>query len=112
MDIQVTARHFHVHDSIRSHAISSVESLAKYYDGIVNAEVILSFDPPHTHTKIAEITVSVWGQTLVAKEGAVEFPIAIDAAVEKIERQLKKYKEKLHDHHEEHKLKDITPTAV
>jgi putative sigma-54 modulation protein len=97
MNVKFTARHFKAHDTLKDHAQSSIEGLTKYYDGILNAEVTLSFEKVANSVKIAEISLGVNGKTLEATGKSEEFEKSIDLAVEKIEAQLKKYKDKIRD---------------
>jgi putative sigma-54 modulation protein len=94
MNIKFTARHFKAHDSLKDHATTHIENLTKFYDGILSAEVILSFEKVRDSIKIAEITMSVNGKVLKSVGKSEEFLKSIDIAVDKIEIQLKKYKEK------------------
>lgn len=98
MNVQVTARKFKAHDSLREHAISEVSNLERYYDGIQSAEVILSFEKPVSSIKTAEINLKVSGKKLIAKESSEDFIKSIDLAVEKLHRQLEKLKTKTIDH--------------
>ena len=82
---------------MKDHAQSSIEALTKYYDGILNAEVILSFEKVQNSIKVAEIILGVNGKTLSATAKSEEFEKSIELAVEKIESQLKKYKDKIRD---------------
>ena len=66
----------------------------KYYDGIVTGNIILRFERPKDSLKIAEINLAVHGTKLVAIEKSENFYKSIDNAVEKLERQLLKYKGK------------------
>ncbi len=95
MHIHFTARKFKAHSTVREHALDSVKRLDKYYDGIVRSDIILSFERPTNSIKTAEINLHVHGTTLSAKEKTEDFHKSIDLAVEKIERQLEKYKMKL-----------------
>ena len=97
MNVKFTARHFKAHDSLKEHAQSSVEALTKYYDGILNAEVVLSFEKVQNSVKVCEITMAVHGKTLTSTAKSEEFEKSIELAVEKIEAQLKKYKDKIRD---------------
>jgi putative sigma-54 modulation protein len=96
MRTKFTARHFRSHGTLKDYAITGVKKLEKYYDGIISAEVILSFEKPVDSVKIAEINVTVHGKVLTAVEHSEEFVKSIDLAIEKLERQLVKYKAKLH----------------
>ena len=44
MNVTFTARHFRPHADIRDHALEEVKKLGKFYDGILSATVILSFE--------------------------------------------------------------------
>lgn len=94
MNVQFTARHFKAHKGLKQYALSQVETLNKYYDGILNGSVILSFEKVKDSVKIAEINLSVYGTKLIATERSEDFYKSIDVAVNKLERQLVRYKSK------------------
>ena len=96
MNVQFTARHFKAHDGLKDYAFSQVSTLKKYYDGIINGNIILRFERLRDSVKIAEINLSVFGTNLVAIEESDDFYKSIDNAVGKLERQLLKYKGKRH----------------
>jgi ribosomal subunit interface protein len=97
MQVKVTARHFKAHDSIIEYAEGTLEKLNRVYDGIVKADVVLSYEKKDKEDKIAEITISVYGTVLTALGKSDDFTKSIDSAVEKTLTQLKRYKEKLHE---------------
>jgi ribosomal subunit interface protein len=76
--------------------VQAVEKLGKFYDGIVSATVVLSFERATNSVKTAEINLHVYGTTLSAKEKSEEFLKSIDAAAEKLNTQLAKYKSRRH----------------
>ena len=94
MNVKITARQFKAHDSIKQHAKSCIEGLTKFYDGIISAEVVLSYEKAQNSIKIAEIMVGVHGKTLTASAKSEEFEKSIDIAAEKLGTQLKKHKSK------------------
>lgn len=96
MDIQFTARRFKAREEVKQRAIDEVKKLGKFYDGIVSADVILSYERGTNSIKTAEINLRVHGSILSAKQKSEEYEKAIDKAVEKLETQLAKYKSKLH----------------
>jgi len=95
MDVHFTARKFKAHDTLKEHAIESIKRLDKFYDGIVRGDIILSYERTTNSLKTAEINLHVHGATLTAKEKSDDYHKSIELAVEKIERQLWKYKTKL-----------------
>jgi len=94
MEIHFTARKFRAHTDVRNHAIDEVKKLDKYYDGIVRSDIILSYERSVASVKTAEINLHVFGTVLSAREQSDDFHKSIGLAVEKLERQLSKYKTK------------------
>ena len=96
MTINITSRHFRAHSSIHSYAEEAVTQFSKFYDGIVTADVILSFERARKSVKRAEVNLGVHGATLSAKASSSDFQTSIDRATAKVLAQLKKYKERTH----------------
>lgn len=96
MEIQFTARHFKAHDTLRDYAHDAVKKLERYYDGIVRSDIILSYERSHKGLKVAEIHISVFGALLKAIEKSDDYQKSIDVAIGKLERQIQRYKSKLH----------------
>jgi putative sigma-54 modulation protein len=95
MNVKFTARRFRAHPDIRDHAVETVKKLDRYYDGIVHADIILSFERASKSVKTAEINLHVHGAILSARERSEDFIKSIDATGEKLAMQLAKYKTKL-----------------
>ncbi len=93
MKLHITARHFKATDDIKAYTETEVTRLKKYYDGIIEGEVILAWEK---QTRVAEINLKVNGQRLTAKEASETMQKSITLAVDKLERQVLKYKEKRH----------------
>ncbi|MGD0337671.1 MAG: ribosome-associated translation inhibitor RaiA [Bacteroidota bacterium] len=96
MRTKFTARHFRAHTSLKEYALDALTRLEKFYDGIFSAEIILSYEKPRDSVKVAEVNISVHDKTLNAVEHSNDFVKSIDQAIDKLERQLVKYKTKLH----------------
>lgn len=94
MNISITARKFKALDSLKEFISDEVMSLEKYYDDIMNAEVILSFQHNQNSIKVAEIILTVPGQVLKATDETEEFKKSVTSCVEKLGRQLEKLKTK------------------
>lgn len=95
MEPQITARHFDASPALRDYASKQLSKLNRYYDGIVDAHIILSQDGDHHQSKGAEITLNVYRQRLCANNTAPTHEAAIDNCVENLRRQVLKYKDKL-----------------
>ncbi len=94
MNINITARKFKAHDTLKDFINSEVNSLSKFHDDILDVDVILSFLNANNSVKSAEIILKVPGQTLTAKESSDDFKKSVGAAAEKLTSQLRKLKTK------------------
>lgn len=94
--VQVTARHFDASPALRDHAVKRLEKLERFYDGIIDAHIVLDADGGPPDDKTAEITLGVYQKRLSASSTASTHEEAIDNCAEGLRRQLKTYKGKLH----------------
>lgn len=94
MDVQITSRHFKARPSLMEYITDCLQKLPSIYDGIVSADVVLEVEP-HTEGKAVEIAILVYHDRLFAKVTSDEFEKSVAACVDKLEKQLRKYKEKL-----------------
>ena len=92
MHINMTARRFKLSKELKEYAEAEVYRLKKYYEPIIDVDIILGWEKKD---RIAEINIAVYGTTLTAHERSGDMRKSIDRAVDKLERQLKKYKEKI-----------------
>lgn len=97
MKTTVTSRHFKASEKLNEYAASEVERLNKFFTEIVDCEVILSYDV--RQNKTAEASVKVPGDRLVASETSEDFYKSIDQMVNKLEKQVIRYKDKLKKKH-------------
>ena len=93
----ITARHFKAHETLTDYLVQEINSLEKYHANIIHADAILSFEKAVNSVKICEILLKINDKTLTAKEGSDDFVKSIDKAVEKIQTQLLKHKDKITD---------------
>ena len=94
MNIKITARKFKAHQTLKDFISDEVSSLQKYYDNIMNVEVILSYIRPNNSVKNAEIILHIPGQTLKAKQESDDFNKSVASSVNKLKTQLKKFRSK------------------
>ncbi len=97
MITHITSRHFKAHETLNEYAEHSVQQLSHFFDGIIRADITLSFEKSRKSTKIAEIRISVYNAVLVGMGKTDDFFKSIDGAVDKVLAQLKKYKSKLRE---------------
>ena len=92
MKISVTFRNAEGEDWQREYVEERLKKLKKYIDNPVDARVILSVEK---FRNTAEINLMANGLNINGREEEKDMHLAIDNAIEKIERQLKKRREKV-----------------
>ncbi len=88
----ITGKHFEITDQIRTHAEEKTEKLPKYYNSINQIEVIIEGGEADKGVEI--IARAEHSNVFIAKEIGDDILTCIDMAVHKLERQLRKKKEK------------------
>ncbi|MCH9695032.1 MAG: ribosome-associated translation inhibitor RaiA [Gammaproteobacteria bacterium] len=102
MQLNVSGHHVEVTDSLREYVESKIEKLARHFDLVSDVHCILTVEKLRHK---AEATVHVNGGTIYAENTEEDMYAAIDGLVDKLERRVRKYKEKLVDHHARDKQK-------
>ncbi len=92
MRVSVTFRHMEHQDKYRKYAEEKIGKLKKYLYNPVDANVVLTEEK---HRSIAEIVIKADRTTIKGKETTNDMYKAIDMAIDKIEKQVKKHKDKL-----------------
>jgi putative sigma-54 modulation protein len=97
MQLNITGHHVEVTDSLKAYVSEKLERLEKHFDHVNNVHVILSVEKQRQKS---EATVNISGATLFADCTNEDMYASIDSMVDKLDRQIKKHKEKLKDHHQ------------
>jgi len=91
MQISVTFRHVESSEALKEYAIKKLTKMEKYIDSPMEATVVLAIEK-FRHQ--ADITVTGDGFKIKGREETGDMYSAIDLALEKIEKQLKRFREK------------------
>ncbi len=102
MQLSVTGQQIDVTDSLRDYVSSKIDKIGRHFDLVSDIHCILKVEKLR-HT--AEATVSVNGGKIFADSTEEDMYAAIDGLVDKLDRQVRKHKEKLVDHHARENLK-------
>ncbi|MDH4101306.1 MAG: ribosome-associated translation inhibitor RaiA [Nitrospirota bacterium] len=95
MHVVVTGKNIDVTAALKSYAEEKVRKVEKYLHNVSEAVVMLSCEK---YRHIAEVSIKVNGVLIQGKESTEEMYSSIDKVMDKIERQVRKYKEKLSNH--------------
>jgi len=96
MQITVIGRHMDVTDALKQYAVEKFGKLEKYLPKNIQVTVTLSVVKKVHH--IAEAVLKTDGLLVQAHEETEEMYSSIDLLIEKLEKRIRKYKEKLVDH--------------
>jgi len=96
MQINLTGHHVEITDSLRNYVEEKMERVERHFDKVTNTHVILSVE--NVRHK-AEATVHMSGNSIFAESTEDDMYKAIDSLVDKLDRQVKKHKEKITNHH-------------
>jgi ribosomal subunit interface protein len=97
MEVKINSVHFNADQKLVDFVNKKVSKLDTFFDGIINAEVILKVLKPETaNNKVSELRISIPANGyLFAKKQADTFEEATDLAIDAVRKQLDKYKDKL-----------------
>ncbi|HEX9137676.1 MAG TPA: ribosome-associated translation inhibitor RaiA [Nitrospirota bacterium] len=110
MQVTVIGRHIEATDALKQYAQEKFSRLEKYLPKTSQTVITLSVVKKVHH--IAEAVIKSNGVLIQASEETEEMYSAIDLLVEKIERRVRRYKEKLVDHkHQTNKAAALAPSA-
>ena len=106
MKYNIRGKKIEVTDAIRDYMASKIERLEKYLDDNdeVEAKAVVS-----TKGKEQKVEVTIWSgkYNIRAEESSDDLYAAMDLVIDKLERQFKKYKDKINDKRRKETIKEI-----
>ena len=102
MKLEVTGKQLDTGEALREHIAEKMQAVVdKYFERTVEAKVTLSRD---AHWYVCDCQAHL-ATGLLAQSSAKESEIyaACDKAIARLEKQLRRYKRRLKDHHQKHK---------
>jgi putative sigma-54 modulation protein len=98
MQLSTTFRHMEASQAVREYAEDKLDKFRKYFNrDFVGAHAVFSVERNHNHTAEFSLTLPN-GLALQARETTEDMYSSIDLAVARIERQVRKWKDKIRDH--------------
>src|SRR5215475_5454605 len=94
MQLSVTFRHMDATDALKAYAQEKVERIRKYFPDPIKAHVVLGCDRGYNH--VADVMITLHnGIVIKGEETTEDMYSSIDLVMAKIERQCRRYKEKI-----------------
>ena len=98
MNLNITGHHVEVTPALREYVTGKVDKVIRHFDHVTSVHVILTVEKL---VQKAEITLHVKGKDIYADSSDADLYAAIDKLIDKLDRQVLKYKDKNQDHNHE-----------
>jgi ribosomal subunit interface protein len=101
MSLRVSGKNINIGEALRTHIVQRLEqTTAKYFDGGVSGHVTIT---PEGSGFRADCSLHLTSGIVLQADGRAQEPYAtFDQAAERIEKRLRRYKERLKKHHDGH----------
>lgn len=96
MQLNVTGHHIEVTDALRGYVAKKLERIGRHFDRVIDVHCVLTVEKLRQK---AEATLHVRGNAIHADATEEDMYAAIDLMADKLDRCIKKHKEKHTDHH-------------
>lgn len=96
MQLNITGHHVEITDAIRDYINEKLQRIERHFENVTDVHFILTVEKLEHK---AEATLHVSGNTLHAHAVEQDMYAAIDSLTDKLDRQVRKHKEKITDHH-------------
>jgi putative sigma-54 modulation protein len=111
MKIVIKTHHDSTSSALKGYAEEKLSKLDKFFDHIQDVVIDLNVQAASkpNEQQVASATIHAAGTTIHAEESSKSMYASIDGLIDKLEVQLKKYKEKMRDHHRSESEKYAEP---
>jgi len=92
MQVDVTFRQIEPNEALKKYAVQKLSKIKKYFDTPIEAHIVLKVEKIR---HIIEVTLNVNGYKINGHEISGDMHSAIDMVMDKIEKQVKRYRKKL-----------------
>ena len=95
MQVQISGRHMEMTDALKAYVENGLGKLRTHFDKVIDADVVLSVEK---HRHIAEMTLHANGIRIHGKESSPDMYASVDAVLEKLDRQVRRFKGRINRH--------------
>lgn len=95
--IRIQGKHIALTDALREHVARKLSKLLRHFDQIRDAQIVFSVSRNRSLGRAQEVEVTIWGNGLVlrAEESSDDMYASVDGAVDKLDRQIRKYRARI-----------------
>lgn len=95
MQITLTGHHVEITPPLRAYVNEKMQRISRHFDHVISINVILTVEK---HQNLAEATLHTAGKSLFANASDLDMYAAIDSLVDKLDKQVRRHKDRLRDH--------------
>lgn len=101
MNLTISGHHLEITPSMREYVLTKLDRVTRHFDQVVDINVLLSFEKlkEKERRQKAEVTLHVKGKDIFVETSHEDMYAAIDNLMDKLDRQVCRYKDKLQNHH-------------
>ena len=113
MNIMISGKHVDIGDSLSSHIEQRLEEgVTKYLDRVISLNVVVTKEAHLFRVDINGNTGTSSGLSIKSSASAGDVYACFDAAADKIEKQLRRYKRRLTNHHKQNHIPEPSVSIV
>ena len=103
MNLTISGHHLEITPALRTYVTSNLGKITRHFDQVVDIKVLLSIEnqTEKEGRQKAECNLHVKGNDLFAESAHADLYAAVDDLVDKLDRQVVKYKDRIQAHHHE-----------
>lgn len=105
MHLDLSGHHVEITDSMRAYVLKKFEKISRHFEQVLDIHCVLTVEKLRHK---AEATLMMRGNKVHAEATEANMYAAIDVLSDKLDRSVKKHKEKVSDHHAEEVIKART----
>ena len=100
MNLIISGHHLELTPAIREYVQNKLDRIIRHFDHVIDIAVILGVEKPSEKDKRqrAEVNLRLRGNVIHVESFAQDLYAAIDTLIDKLDRQVLKYKAKMQDH--------------
>jgi putative sigma-54 modulation protein len=101
MNLTISGHHLEVTPALREYVLTKLDRITRHFDQVVDINVLLTVEKlkEKERRQKAEVTLHVKGRDIFVEQSHEDLYAAIDQLMDKLDRQVCRYKDKQQDHH-------------
>jgi len=111
MNLTISGHHLEVTPSLKEYVLTKLDRVTRHFDQVVDINILLTVEKlkEKERRQKAEVTLHAKGKDIFVESVEEDLYAAIDSLVDKLDRQIQKYKQKIQDHHRGQKVNPTDP---